>query len=901
MGEDFKMFGSQELWRPSIFTVDGGHQDSIFDDLRLDYKSSLEVPESQAQETLFDELADDFGLPPLEDVSLDAALEPGVTDDAQPEQVIGEPTPDQPSEIGEDDVWDFDRDPSPLDAGPHLHTWEAFQLQTEQPPNTRYISEAGDLAFDATIRHHEKSAGVLAHDILLRACCSLVLGRSSTFFQWDPTKKSFIQTLEQVALSGASLSGSQSLATAFVQIGNAFRELNAFVNRTSHRDCTALVALKRSVNAVLDQFERHICERIPFVRSLLQLQQLIEKPSSILMYLCKSARSLACLTTDEAVISALSDEVTLLVESGHFLSNAMREMLAQVSMSWLQRLAEDVGLLPGLHARGQDSALEDPAGVSDPSAKAGFLASEDIRIVSSVKRSVRLLRQHVPDHPLARNDGTLLGHDLLEASQAPRSDQVAQIAEKYKLDMSEAVDRYQDGLQSQHTTITEPLEGSAPLRNEAEDPFALPSFDESELPQDRDFEMASTVYNGIENALRTALEGTTDALVSDIDHIGDSILTPLRPFIDVQATLVNNAVMGYIFQTYNLRAHLELHRSYHLFGNGDFVTRLTTALFSDDVQSAERKRGNIPTSETMGLRLGSRESQRWPPASSELRLTLLDVLTDSYTTSQTEKDPQLPGGLSFAIRELTDAEIDRVMDPTSIYALDFLRLQYTPPAPMADIFPPSITQHYDSIFRTLLMHVRVLHATSRLCSKNKPPHPTSTTTTLHRFAWKARHFSTTLFSHFTDTVISQAWADFTSSLNNLDPSSSQSPFSNNTPADLPTLTHLHSACLDDIRSKMFLRRKHDRVRAVVEQISGLVVRVSAQAVRGLGGEEELVEREGRFDGLCKEFGGLLGGLAGRMVRDVDGGLMSEGEVAGLLAERLSWGVKDGKGGGGNGD
>lgn len=896
MEEDFRTFRSEELWRPSIFTVNGGYQGSIFDGLRLDDKSSLELPQSQAQETLFDGLADDFGLPPLEDVSLDASLEPGVTDDAQPEQVIGAFTPDQPSGIGEDDVWDFGRDPAPLDAGPHLHTWEAFQLQGQQSPSTRYLSEAGDLAFDAAIRHYEESAGVLAHDVVLRACCSLVLGRSSTFFQWDPTKKSFTQTLKQVALSGASLSSSQSLAVAFIQTGNAFRELNAFVTRTGSRDCTALVALKRSINAVLDQFERHICERIPLVRSLLQLQQLIEKPSPILMYLCKSARSLARLATDEEVISALSDEVTCLVESGHFLSNVMREMLAQVSMPWLQRLAEDVGLLPGLHARGQDSALGDPADVSDPSAKAGFLVPEDIRTISSVRRSIGLLRQHVPDHPLARNDGTFLGLHLLESSQAPRSDHVAQVAEKYKLDMSEAVDRYQDGLQSQHPTISEPLEGSAPLRNEGEDPFALPAFDESELPQDQDLEMASAVYNGFENALRTALEGTTDHLASGINHIDDSILTPLKPFIDVQAALVNNAVMGYIFRTYNLRAHLELHRSYHLFGNGDFVTRLTTALFSDDVQSAERKRGNIPTSETMGLRLGSRESQRWPPASSELRLTLLDVLTDSYTP-QTQEDPQLPGGLSFAIRELTDAEIDRVMDPTSIYALDFLRLQYTPPAPLADIFPPSITQHYDSIFRTLLMHVRVLHASARLCSKNKPPHPSSTITNLHRFAWKARHFSTTLFSHFTDTVISQAWADFTSNLNALDPSLS----SNNNPADLPTLTHLHTACLDEIRSKMFLRRKHDRVRAVVEQISGLVVRVSAQAVRGLEGEVGLVEQEGRFDGLCKEFGGLLEGLAGRVGRDVNGGSMSEGEAAGLLMERLSWGVKDGKGGGGNGD
>jgi hypothetical protein len=347
---------------------------------------------------------------------------------------------------------------------------------------------------------------------------------------------------------------------------------------------------------------------------------------------------------------------------------------------------------------------------------------------------------------------------------------------------------------------------------------------------------------------------------------------------------------------------LELHRSYHLFGNGDFVTRLATALFSDDVQTAERKRGNIPTSETMGLRLGSRESQRWPPASSELRLTLLNVLSDSYVASDAQQQgtTQLPGGLSFAIRELTDAEIDRVMDPTSIYALDFLRLQYTPPSPLADIFTPAIVQHYDSIFRTLLVHVRVLHSTSQLsalCNKTKIRKASRTasreTITLRRFAWKARHFSTTIFSHFTDTVIASSWKAFSSQMTALRPKAQGE--TETQPTDLPSLTASHESYLSSIRNKLFLRHKYAAIRLAVEELAGLIVKTTAGALYPSETERSsLVEQEERFDVLSEELIVLLRGLASKPPKEQrdwqqqqSSSSSSESEAAKLLLARLS--------------
>ena len=94
------------------------------------------------------------------------------------------------------------------------------------------------------------------------------------------------------------------------------------------------------------------------------------------------------------------------------------------------------------------------------------------------------------------------------------------------------------------------------------------------------------------------------------------------------------------------------------------------------------------TGEVMGLRLGTTHEERWPPASSELQLTLMGILNETYGKAQASQDSRraneqaLPGALSFAIRQLPEAEIDQVLDPNSLYALDFLRLRYTIGAPL---------------------------------------------------------------------------------------------------------------------------------------------------------------------------------------------------------------------------
>ncbi|KAK3671591.1 hypothetical protein LTR78_008514 [Recurvomyces mirabilis] len=278
-----------------------------------------------------------------------------------------------------------------------------------------------------------------------------------------------------------------------------------------------------------------------------------------------------------------------------------------------------------------------------------------------------------------------------------------------------------------------------------------------------------------------------------------------------------------------LRQHLNVQHAFQLLGSGEFITRLSTALFSAETQSAERRRGMVPTAQTMGLRLDARDEKRWPPASSELRLTLLGVLTDTYhqgirshSTNERRKD-EIPGGLSFAIRELPDEEIDKVMDASSLYALDFLKLQYTPPSPLDAIITPTSLQRYDDVFRSLLRMLRVQYVVVHLRSTcNK------TDLTGLRFAHAAQHVVAALMAHFMDVGIAIPWTDLQHTLDAVEQVLASSDVGHI--PSIHELRDMHNEGLESIRSRLFLRRKQITIRAAVDNVLIAVLKPAAAAV-----------------------------------------------------------------------
>src|SRR6266700_2517773 len=115
-------------------------------------------------------------------------------------------------------------------------------------------------------------------------------------------------------------------------------------------------------------------------------------------------------------------------------------------------------------------------------------------------------------------------------------------------------------------------------------------------------------------------------------HPKSTLETTFKRLLNAQAHLVNATTLRLFLRSHQLRTHISLQRQYHLLGDGVFVSSLSSALFSPELETAERRKGTVRSGVHMGLKLGSRTA--WPPASSELRLALMGVLSESYYSSR---------------------------------------------------------------------------------------------------------------------------------------------------------------------------------------------------------------------------------------------------------------------------
>jgi hypothetical protein len=264
-------------------------------------------------------------------------------------------------------------------------------------------------------------------------------------------------------------------------------------------------------------------------------------------------------------------------------------------------------------------------------------------------------------------------------------------------------------------------------------------------------------------------------------------------------------------------------------GDGVFVTRLSSALFDPNASTTERQLGVMRSGTGMGLKLGDRES--WPPASSELRLALMGILSDCYQSSPEYRILQtgtygagsdLPGSLSFAIRNLSKEEADQILDPNSLHALDFLRLQYSPPAPLNAVISPSSLEKYDSVFKFLLRLIRLVFVVAHL---PRPKNRASIT----RFGAHARHFINGCAVYFFDTGVRETWSAFDAYLDEREThlateDSDEVPDSGI--KDLGSIDDLrreHEACLDRMLFALLLRRRQAKMMALLEEIFGAVL------------------------------------------------------------------------------
>lgn len=390
-------------------------------------------------------------------------------------------------------------------------------------------------------------------------------------------------------------------------------------------------------------------------------------------------------------------------------------------------------------------------------------------------------------------------------------------------------------------------------------------------------------------------------------------ITPVLSFshiLFVQSQLINTACLRMFFKEHQVRSHLSLLRRFQLFGDGVFSSRLSHALFDDEFDATERQIGSHRSGGNMGLKLGSRDT--WPPASSELRLALMGVLSESFDNMKdgihhAGKYGELPGGLSFGVRDMSMEELEKCMDPNGIEALDFLRLQYKPPSPLEAIITPTALYHYDRLFKLLLRVLRMLFVVNKLFrdATSRSSYWQGVDPTAQKFRIEAHHFVSTVCSYMFEIGVGSNWQKFEDKLQDIE-RKLDTPGSDLGGEGIERLRGYHESILDRIMFATLCRKRQAQVMKLMEDIFTSVLifaKYSHARASGVRREQdaELAEmyegfrRKVRiFISVCRGLSEKRGYADGR--KDLEGrravdaifgtGYKEEGNLLGMLLLRL---------------
>ncbi|KAA6408525.1 MAG: spc97 spc98 family [Lasallia pustulata] len=830
--------------------------------------------------------------------------------------------------IDNEDIWSFPGDNRWQQVHGVYNTWEKFYDADFQEPRSAYISEAGPRALDAALVLQgrldsrvspEQSIGIVTRsDHLVAAILQLGLGRDSLLFKYDHEKQTFSHVLEHVRMSGCSLQAFQSLVADFVECGNTTRMLNTFVERSfkSRKSSPARIAFADAVSVIQSAIEMQLSIPMTSIQSVLQLQTLFYRPSLIVSCLRELIQGIEAVSTDEELLSKLYKVIQNLEYTHNWLRPVLLELLGRVSRPWLDFAGEWIGLgtntsLPvtaltksrsfvNVMKETRNSSIGTEAQAIEYSFDShqmpDFITEDDAEVMYETGKSLRLLQAQLPEHPLVRgvtNSG-LMAPSLDWHFSWQDVERVETLARDYEANVNNAIrdftrygaDNRSDILSSGDPNI-----------------FAFETFGTSEEDIQAHVAASQGLFetplsdvgvgkqSGMQGAMRDALdeEAGIDATTTFAPPLFLTPLLSFTPLLTTQARLINASCLRLFFKQHSLRSHFTLQRRYHLFGDGVFTSRLSHALFDPELHTAERRKG-VARAGSLGLKLGFRDT--WPPASSELRLALMGILTGSYRSSSPQGQGQhrrdtddLPGDLSFAIREISEIELQRCLDPNSIYALDFLRLQYKPPAPLESVITPSSLDKYDTLFKLLLRVTRMLYVVNQLfhdarkCGSHRWANKNASSgPTVHRFRIDGHHFVSAVAGYFFD-VVEETWRVFEDKLNEIETRLDDDHASGEVEG-LHQLRDYHERVLDRIMFALFLRKRQEQVMGLLEEIFTVILTFARFSSRWALGEKkgpaeevEITVLYAKFQKNVRVFINVCRGLSER--RGVAGGKSKE--------------------------
>lgn len=809
------------------------------------------------------------------------------------------------SEPLEADVW-LDSNLSPEKA-PEYKTWDKFDHDDGRPESRFFLTEAGPAAFDAFLNAGntgaEKNTDIVADASYAACLLALALGRGSLLFSWDTEKMSFVKTIPSLRPSGVSPQAIGSVDQICVECADATRQLKGFSEKTFAMPSTPTrVALAGAVDRLVVEVQSQLNARGRATRSILQLQSVVRPAQAVLVHFRNLVQKLAQQKTDEGILSRLFLEAQLAEYQSSLLQGVTREVLCLVSKPWTTFVEEWVGLKaeegipinkkgPGrgfvrvadkIWIDDQGYELEEPDFFLDEENVPSFLPEDIAQMTFETGRNLRFLREHHPDHPLSRQQTVKLsGPPGLDWQF--QWDAIASLEARvnaYRAAVSQAIrdSHFEKGPVSTSTgTIAVPTDSMGPLALGGSDTQIAESILDSISRFNQPLK-APRADDGLSALIRDRLYEVGDTSETHANLAPHWLLIPVLsfgPVISTQSELVNQEVMKVLFRSHELRVHLDLLKQYYMLDNGLLCSRLSHALFDPEMETAERKAGVALGGGAMGLRLGGREN--WPPASSELRLALMGVLSESYQSPAGTTNAQpalasrtatsdLPGDLSFAVRDLTSEEIDRCLDPDGLEALDFLRLSYKAPSPLRPVITPTVLVKYDRIFMTLLRVLRMLYVVNELFHdiplagrRGQDPSDASL-----RFCIEARHFVRQIAAYFFDTGVTmprrrfEAWLDVVE--RNLLGTDGETPEPGSTVYSPDVVRDRQEQHLDEIMTVLLLRKRQAPVLKLLEDIFSVVLRFARQLrlrartrAAGRAGEKYTVEQTETPEKLYSNF------------------------------------------------
>ncbi|KAJ5793819.1 hypothetical protein N7457_000418 [Penicillium paradoxum] len=747
-------------------------------------------------------------------------------------------------------------------------SWERYQDRSFQEPVSVYFSESGAKGFDAALAHHKftRSADpptrMVRTDVFNRSLLRLGLGWSSAFFRYDQPTNQFVRDLKDIQVSGVSPVALESVVNYVLQCGTHMQRVRLFAQDppAQCKEISALFTLSGTVAVIIHTLEQQISDHSKHVVSLLQIKALFHRCGDLIGVLANIVDASQKATSDAQVISIVTKLAAYYAQRFGWMEPLVHEIVTRVTRPWFKFVDAWIGLQPEETAL-MESLARGKAFVRLETHDSGkfktgparidyiyqsdhmplFIPADQARSIFESGRSLQLLKEVHPHHPIARHDVLSRngGLHLHCATTWAGIEQIQTKAQEYESKLRAEIKRYQEGytdLQNSRSDVL--VQGAQPADTEittaAFKLFDIDDEEEGSGPVTDHRALSKDDFNRLLDKARKLNPGVTHEGSQLGPELASGLHLSLAPILSSQALLINYSCLHLLFKEHRIRHHLNMQWRFQLLGEGSFVSRLSNSLFSPEMESGERKTGKVRSGIDTGLRLGSRDT--WPPASSELRLVLIGLLGDCYfggkhkeddEKNQIRKDNELPGGLSFGIRELSDEEIEGCKNPNSIEALDFLRLQYTPPKVLESLITLRSLDKYDRLFKHLLRLIRMVSAVKGLVrdSTSRGSLSGDYRNVLQQFRVDAQHFVLAVSDYCFHIGIGSIWQRFQTTLNKIEHCLNRGDIDGTIEAahSLPRLRDYHEDILDQMLFAFFLSKRHAQAAKLLESIFGTIL------------------------------------------------------------------------------